>query len=199
VDIGMPAGAGPQAECGAGPEAERGTGPQGDHRTGYPAEGPAERQTWCPSADPDRPESVVLGVQSPDRDTVVYLADPIPAAQAAAMVPEGIDPRRILRFAAHCDRACPNNAAGDCTLIERLQAVPVRAEHAGSIPRCHLRQDCQWWAQAGLEACRRCPALVTVRTAGDEFGELVADPATTRADLEAWIAANPTAQARAGS
>lgn len=158
-------------------------------------ESAAGRQTWCPSAGPERPESVVLGVQSPESGQVVYLAEPIPAAQAAAMVPEGIDPRRILRFAAHCNQRCPNNSAGDCTLVERLQAVPVRQEHAHQIPRCHLRQDCQWWTQVGVEACRRCPALVTVRTAGDEFGDLVADPATTRADLAAWIAANPKAEA----
>jgi len=141
----------------------------------------------------------VLGVQSAERGQVVYLADPIPAAQALAMVPEGIEPRRILRFAAHCTSGCPNNdAAGDCTLIERMQAIPVRPENGHSTPRCHLRSDCQWWAQVGVEACRRCPAVVTIRTE-DEFTELVADPATTRADLEAWIAKNPTASLAVGS
>jgi hypothetical protein len=114
------------------------------------------------------------------------------------MLPEGIDPRRVLRFAAHCTRQCPNNSAGDCTLVERMQAIPVAPEQVHAIPRCHLRQDCQWWTQVGVEACRRCPALVTTRAAGHAFHELVADPATTRADLEDWIAANPTASLAAG-
>ena len=115
------------------------------------------------------------------------------------MVPEGVEPKRILRFASHCTSQCPNNDRGDCTLIERMKAIPVRPLEQQAVPRCHLRPDCQWWVQAGVEACRRCPAVVTVHSAGDEFGELVADPATTRQDLDAWIAEHPAATIAFGS
>ena len=150
-------------------------------------------QTWCPSGDPNLPESVVLGVQDHARSGVTYLAEPIPAAEALAMVPEGVPPSRILRFAAHCTSRCPNNSGGACSLIERLQAVPVRESEEGAVPRCHLRPVCQWWTQRGVDACRRCPAVSTINPEGDEFGALVADPSTTREQLAEWIAKDPTA------
>ncbi|MFE0700982.1 hypothetical protein [Streptomyces sp. NPDC058872] len=147
------------------------------------------RQTWCPSGEADRPESVVLGVRSGQDGSVVYLADPVPASEVLGEVPEGIEPRRILRFASHCASDCLHRRGADCTLVERVLARPV-AGQGRSVPRCHLRTSCQWWTQRGVDACLRCPAVATRHRTDDTLAEMVADPATTKEQLDAWIAAS---------
>lgn len=143
--------------------------------------------TWCPSGDAHAPESVVLGVRSGQDGRVVYLADPVPASEVLGMVPEGVEPRRILRFASHCVSDCANRRGNDCTLVERVLATPP--VEGTAVPRCHLRSQCQWWSQTGVQACHRCPAVATRHHTDDELAELVADPATTREQLDEWIAA----------
>ncbi|MFC9796462.1 hypothetical protein ACIOMM_28845 [Streptomyces sp. NPDC087908] len=144
-------------------------------------------QTWCPSGEAHAPESVVLGVRSGQDGRVVYLADPVPAAEVLGEVPEGIEPRRVLRFASHCVSDCVNRRGDDCTLVERVLARPAARED-GPVPRCHLRARCQWWKQTGVAACGRCPAVSTRHHAGDGLADLVADPATTQEQLDEWIA-----------
>ncbi|NED82122.1 hypothetical protein G3I76_18735 [Streptomyces sp. SID11233] len=143
---------------------------------------------WCPSGDASRPESVVLGVRSGDGGQVVYLADPVPAADVLGAIPEGIAPNRVLRFASHCVSDCANRVGEACGLIERITTVPAGTVPA-AVPRCHLRPHCKWWNQTGVEACHRCPALTTLEPRDDELAVLVADPATTREQLESWVAA----------
>uniref|UniRef100_A0AAU2VZH4 Uncharacterized protein n=1 Tax=Streptomyces sp. NBC_00008 TaxID=2903610 RepID=A0AAU2VZH4_9ACTN len=138
---------------------------------------------WCPSGDASRPESVVLGVRSGDDGQVVYLAEPVPAADVRGAIPEGIAPNRVLRFASHCVSDCANRVGEACGLIERITTVPA------AVPRCHLRPHCKWWNPTGVEACHRCPALTTLEPRDDELAVLVADPATTREQLESWVAA----------
>lgn len=148
----------------------------------------AESVRWCPSGAMDKPESIVLGVRSQDDGSVAYLDEPVPAAEVLSLVPEGIEPRRILRFASHCESSCANRVGSECGLIQRISAVPA-PPHAATVPRCHLRTKCKWWNQVGVEACHRCPAVSTLMLADDELGNLVADPATTQEQLDAWIAA----------
>lgn len=145
-------------------------------------------QTWCPSGEAHAPESVVLGVRSGQDGSVVYLADPVPASEVLGEVPEGVEPRRLLRFASHCVSGCANRRGEDCTLVERVLSRPPAPETT-QVPRCHLRQRCQWWTQTGVAACLRCPAVSTRHHADDELAELVADPATTKEQLDAWVAA----------
>ncbi|MFP1628959.1 hypothetical protein ACLB9X_28155 [Streptomyces sp. 5K101] len=144
--------------------------------------------SWCPSGDAHAPESVVLGVRSGADGQVTYLADPVPAAEVLGAVPEGIAPTRVLRFASHCVSDCVNRRGGDCTLVERVLTLPPRQE-TRAVPRCHLRTQCQWWRQTGVDACHRCPAVSTAHHADDELSELVADPSTTPEQLRSWIAA----------
>ncbi|MGW6535526.1 hypothetical protein ACWGBV_15025 [Streptomyces sp. NPDC055051] len=145
-----------------------------------------QESTWCPSGRPDAPEAVVLGVRSGQGGEVVYLADPVPARDVLPLVPEGVEPTRVLRFASHCVSACLHRRGNDCTLVERVAATP--ADEDRNVPRCHLRAHCKWWAQVGVDGCRRCPAVATTVVEGDDLGALVADPATTREQLDAWIA-----------
>lgn len=147
--------------------------------------------TWCPSGSPHAPESVVLGVRSGDNGEVAYLAEPVPASEVLGAIPEGIEPTRVLRFASHCVSACGHRQGNDCTLVQRVLAVPAPHEETRSVPRCHLRSQCKWWTQSGVDACHRCPAIATTRLADDELGALVADPSTTREQLASWIAEHP--------
>jgi hypothetical protein len=136
---------------------------------------------WCPSGDPSHPEAVVLGVRSGDHDEVVYLADPVPAAAVLGAIPEGIAPTRVLRFASHCVPECANRIGEACGLVERFKvALPPDTERA---PRCHLRPRCKWWDQAGLDACRRCPAITTLNAREDELMAAASNPATTTEQL----------------
>jgi hypothetical protein len=144
-------------------------------------------ETWCPSGTATAPESVVLGVRSGQSGTVKYLDSPVPAAEVLGTLPAGIEPTRVLRFASHCVSACLHRNGTDCSLVTKVLALPADPA-GGPIPRCHLRAHCKWWAQSGAEACRRCPAVVTTTSADDGLQALVADPTTTRAQLEAWIA-----------
>ncbi|WP_225447156.1 hypothetical protein [Streptacidiphilus sp. PB12-B1b] len=144
--------------------------------------------SWCPSGLPDRPESVVLGVRSGEDGSVAYLAEPVPAAEVIGLVPEGVEPRRVLRFASHCEADCVQRVGSECGLVNRIVALPDPAPGSG-VPRCHLRTQCKWWRQSGVDACRRCPAVVSLVRTDDDLGNLVADPATTREQLEAWVAA----------
>jgi hypothetical protein len=145
---------------------------------------------WCPSGDPDQPESVVLGVRSGASGEVVYLAEPVPAREVLGSIPEGIPATRVLRFASHCVSGCANRVGDACGLIERIQvARPADEADLSSVPRCHLRPHCTWWDQAGIGACRRCPAVTTLNSYEDRAMVLAADPATTLDQLESWVAA----------
>ena len=144
--------------------------------------------SWCPSGLPDRPESVVLGVRSGEDGSVAYLAEPLPAAEVIGLVPENIEPRRILRFASHCESDCRQRVGSECGLVNRIVALPGPPS-GSAVPRCHLRTRCKWWQQIGVDACHRCPAVSSLVTTDDGLGNLVADPSTTREQLDAWIAA----------
>jgi hypothetical protein len=151
-------------------------------------EGPSGAGTlWCPSGAAHAPESVVLGIRCGLDGQLTYLAEAVPAAAVLDQVPADIEPRRILRFASHCVTDCAHRRGADCTLVERVVAAYPEAA-AGGVPRCHLRPDCRWWAQAGADACRRCPAVATRHPAGDELADLVADPAATLKDIDALFA-----------
>lgn len=148
----------------------------------------ASTPSWCPSGDAHAPESVVLGVRSGPGGQVTYLADPVPAADVLGSIPAGVSPTRVLRFASHCVSDCANRRGDDCTLVERVLRVPAK-EQTRAVPRCHLRNQCQWWRQTGVDACHRCPAVSTANYQDDALSELVADPSTTPEQLDSWIAA----------
>ncbi|MFC1408916.1 hypothetical protein ACEZCY_06415 [Streptacidiphilus sp. N1-12] len=144
--------------------------------------------SWCPSGLADRPESVVLGVRSGEDGSVAYLAEPVPAKEVISLVPEGIEPRRILRFASHCESDCRQRVGTECGLVNRIVALPG-PPRGSAVPRCHLRSQCMWWNQRGVDACHHCPAVSSLVSKDDDLGNLVADPSTTQEQLEAWIAA----------
>ena len=143
---------------------------------------------WCPSARIDDPDAVVLGVRSGPDGEVAYLAAPVAAADVVPILPPDIPPGRILRLAATCSSSCAHRDGEACGLIDRLVRLPSAAGD-GPVPRCHLRPRCKWWHQAGVAACRRCPAVATAVDPREPAHVLAADPAATPEDVDAWMAA----------
>lgn len=106
-------------------------------------------------------ESVVLAVRDGLDGPPAYLPAPRPAADAIAGLPDGAEPRRLLRLASHCVPHCRNRAGDTCTLATRLTKPPRPAPPAAALPPCHLRPSCKWWTQSGPAACGACPDVST--------------------------------------
>ncbi|MFF1411604.1 hypothetical protein ACFVX6_17750 [Streptomyces sp. NPDC058289] len=117
-----------------------------------------EQQLWCPSGSAYAPESLVLAVRDGLDGPPVYLRAPRPAAEVLAELPEGTEPRRLLRLASHCVPHCLNREADTCTLATRLEAT---SRFGPPLPPCHLRPRCKWWTQSGPLACHACPQVST--------------------------------------
>jgi hypothetical protein len=119
-------------------------------------------QLMCPSAQPETPSAVVLGVvdHTTSPPEVQYLDAPMPVTPELLALTEPVRPTEVYRFAAPCQEgACSHWSGHDCTLVTRLvQLVPVASL---ALPPCRIRGDCRWFHQSGREACRRCPLVVT--------------------------------------
>jgi len=67
----------------------------------------------------------------------------------------------VFRFTARCrEDGCANFAGGRCRVAAAVvdHLAPVVD---GALPRCGIRAHCRWWNEHGVEACRRCPSVVT--------------------------------------
>jgi hypothetical protein len=134
-------------------------------RRSAPADAGAEpdsRDLLCPSAQPDVVGAVAIGMvdHASDALEVAFLEKPLPASSDLLAMCGPIRPTEIFRFAAGCQTtACTHWDGQDCKLVDRI----VRLVPAGSLvlPKCHIRNGCRWYAQAGREACSRCPQVIT--------------------------------------
>ena len=119
-------------------------------------------QLMCPSAQPETPGALVLGVIDHDASPpeVQYLDQPQPVTPELLALAEPVRPTEVLRFAATCQEGlCSHWSGHDCSLVTRLvQLVPAASL---ALPPCRIRTDCRWFHQRGREACRRCPLVVT--------------------------------------
>ena len=89
-----------------------------------------------------------------------YLDQVVPLTAAIAAQAGPVKPTEIFRMSAPCaGNACCHFGGGRCSLVGRLvQLIPAVVTSA---PPCRLRPDCMWWMQEGVEACLRCPQVVT--------------------------------------
>jgi hypothetical protein len=77
----------------------------------------------------------------------------------------GDRPTARFRFSLPCERdACRNFQDGGCGLIARFvdeaEAVPTASGQVdASLPRCAIRARCQWFRDAGRQACAVCPSV----------------------------------------
>lgn len=116
----------------------------------------------CPSAQPNMNGALAIGVidhcgESPE---VAYLERPLPVSRELLKMSRPLRPTEIFRFAAPCqERACSHWTGNECKLVKRI--VRLLPEVSSTLPKCHVRSTCRWYAQEGRSACSRCPQVVT--------------------------------------
>jgi hypothetical protein len=117
-----------------------------------------EPERLCPSS-PAREGTILLGIGI-GRRGLGYVTPQVTVDQAF-LEEAGERPEERYRFAAPCvKKACHNWDSGGCGLISRFVAdPPPEAAEDGPLPRCSIRANCRWFAQAGRTACAVCPMV----------------------------------------
>jgi hypothetical protein len=122
--------------------------------------GTAKNELLCPSALPDSPGSSVFGiVDNRGASRVIrYLDRPVPVSSRILDETQGEAPTDVFRFASPCQsKACGHFRDGQCSLPNFVQ---LHFDPIGT-SQCPIRRDCRWFHQQGLDACARCPSVVT--------------------------------------
>jgi hypothetical protein len=132
-----------------------------------PSTGSATSQMWCPSAHNAGDEARVFAVVegTPGQPRATYLRRSLPLVAVRHLV-DSVEVEEVFRVAAPCaESGCVHFDNNKCSLSMRLadQLDPVQ----DSPPRCSIRNRCRWWDEQGVEACRRCPQVVTLDYAPD--------------------------------
>jgi len=132
----------------------------------------------CPSARPEMPGSVVLGVvrEIDGEEFVHHLAEPLPVTAGVLALAGDAPIGSVFRFAATCaEDACAHFDGGRCRLATKLAAAPL--ERARTLPPCRIRGDCRWYQQEGKAACFVCPLILSETAMPSEELAHAADPA----------------------
>jgi hypothetical protein len=136
---------------------------RGEQSIGLAEPATGSTQLWCPSAQPDMDEAVLFGVVTgpADRPIVGYLEAAISVDDTIEGLAAPVDPREVFRFSAPCaETRCIHFEDARCSLAERIVATPVEIDLRA--PKCAIRPRCRWWNEQGLEACKRCPMVITL-------------------------------------
>ncbi|MHA3700629.1 nitrogen fixation protein [Jatrophihabitans sp. YIM 134969] len=106
--------------------------------------------------------------ESDDRGASMrYLDRVVPVTAELLALAEPVDPRQVFRFGGPCaEGGCRHFDGQQCGLGGQVatELDPV----VDTLPRCHLRGSCRWFAERGGAACLRCPVVVTMRVAADD-------------------------------
>jgi hypothetical protein len=128
-----------------------------------------KRKLSCPSAQPDMEGARVFGVigESEAEPRVAYLTESavVDSSHFDRLGP--LQPTHVFRFAAKCEESrCAHYSGERCTLVQRI--VNCLDPVVDLLPPCLIRPTCRWFAEAGREACLRCPQVVTMIPKGDD-------------------------------
>ena len=124
--------------------------------------GPVSSPYSCPSAQPDMEDAHVFGVVAGPAEAprVAYLKQDAEVTSEMMAGLGDLDPTSVFRFSARCEESrCAQFDGHRCTLAQRI--VENLAAVVDALPSCQIRRSCRWYAEAGPEACRRCPQVVT--------------------------------------
>lgn len=138
------------------------------------------RALTCPSARPDQDGAQVFGVVggSVTEPRVGYLEKALPATAELLAASAPVTPEEVFRISGRCaEDACVHFQEGGCSLGARLVSLGMPV--VGKAPRCAVRATCRWWAENGVSACLRCPAVVTGEAAPTQEAIAVAGPHAT--------------------
>lgn len=133
-------------------------------------------QPFCPSAQPEMDDAVVLGVlmHGETGSEVAYLREHQPATPDIVALSAPVRPTEVLRFAARCEgSACRHFDGTNCKLATRI--VNLLPAVTTSLPACRIRPECRWYLQEGRAACMRCPQIVTQTFEASEQMQRVAE------------------------
>lgn len=116
----------------------------------------------CPSAQSEMKGAAVFAViqGTAAEPRAAYLDQIVPLTAEVAALAAPIRPTEVFRVSARCAaQACCHFGDGRCSLADRL--VRLVPKVVAAAPPCVLRPNCMWWLQEGVEACLRCPQVVT--------------------------------------
>jgi len=116
----------------------------------------------CPSAQPDWPDSVAIGIVngSADEPRMRHFDVPMLVNDELLALSAPVAPTEVFRFAATCiGSKCAHFQGQQCRLVSNIvQLLPAVVDQ---LPVCAIRPKCRWWQQEGKAACVRCPQVVT--------------------------------------
>lgn len=142
----------------------------------------------CPSHR-CKPGSDLIGVRQDD-GTVAILPQPLPVDQhfVELVSRDAAAPEQRFRFSNKCiESGCSQWTGSRCGVIDNVlqllagvpapgdiaqpaaTAPPTPKESTATLPPCGIRPTCRWFLQAGADACRVCPYVVTHITEADTF------------------------------
>lgn len=131
----------------------------------------------CPSAQPDQPGSSLIGVVegTAEAPRVTYVGRPLPVLPEILALAGPVAPTEVFRFAAPCaGSGCQHFDGGHCRLAEKFAKLVDGTDFG--VPKCGIRPRCRWWREQGVDACARCPAVVTTHYSPSPAARLAADP-----------------------
>ena len=122
-----------------------------------------EEQLLCPSARCGE-GALLVGIMDTN-GTVGYISPSLPIDnEFVERVRKGRTPEHRFRFAASCQESgCLHWTGTRCGVIDQARAAMEVAQigkgFAHPLPRCGIRAQCRWFAQAGFDACSACPMV----------------------------------------
>lgn len=135
-----------------------------------PAITQSKRALECPSAQPDMDGARVFGLigGTVERPRIQYLKKSAIVTEALASKLDSIDPTKVFRYAATCEQSrCQHFSEGQCSLAHRVaQQLPAVVD---APPPCQIRNTCRWHAEQGVQACMRCPQVITMIPRRDDI------------------------------
>lgn len=119
----------------------------------------------CPSAMA-KPGATLIGISS-GPGALGYVTPPV-VVDEEFLSAAGQHSERGFRFANRCaEGSCHNWGENRCQLIHQI-LTSRPGDPPDQLPACGIRSSCRWFAQAGREACRVCPAVRSPRPTKEE-------------------------------
>jgi hypothetical protein len=120
----------------------------------------------CPSAI-GKPGAKLIGISN-GPGALGYVTPPL-TVDEHFLAAAGAHPEQSFRFANRCHKSgCHNWGEDRCELIHQILSSRPAEDPPNQLPVCGIRSSCRWFAQAGGDACRVCPAVLNpgIRIAG---------------------------------
>lgn len=124
-----------------------------------PCTGRRREPALCPSSRCSE-GSILIGAVRPDGNIgILPHGLEVDSGFVDAVARSGGAPEQRFRFAAPCrQNGCINWENSCCQVIELALTMPIQSV---APIQCAIRDECTWYAQRGLAACRICPAIAT--------------------------------------